>query len=377
MHIRIARSALIRELTLLHGVVDRKITLPILSRVLVTAWPTGHISIAATNLGESLMSDGIEAEVLIGGQAALPADLLLSIVRVVSDGIIELEATGKGSHCELTSGSTKVRLPLMDARDFPQLPNVPDTVVTIPAGELRELLKQTRYAAPTSLMGVYINGILVELDQDIRLVAMDGHRLGMSYRPLETPATTPQRFILPIRGCAALDAMLAESKADEAVSLSSSENVVCVRCEKRLFTARLLEAKFPAFATVLKKMKHATIVDVDREALLQALKRLATVVTKEHQAVLLDIRDGHIFLELETVTGRATDQVLVDIQGEPAQVRVNLAYAVEFLSLMHTDDMKIGNCPDGRVLELGPVDPGVTCVLGTVAPPATKKAAAA
>ncbi|CAB4177439.1 DnaN DNA polymerase sliding clamp subunit (PCNA homolog) [uncultured Caudovirales phage] len=376
MHIRITRAALVRELTLLHGVVDRKVTIPILSRVLLTAWAKGHISIAATNLSDSLLADAIEAEVLVSGQVALPADLLLSIARVVPDGLIELEATAKSSHCELTSGNTKVRLPLMDPRDFPQLPNAPETLVTVPAGELRELLRQTRYAAPTSSLGTYINGILVELDSSIRLVALDGHRLGMSYRTLAVPATTPQKFILPVRASAALDAMLAEADAEEPVSISSSENVVCFRCEQRLFTARLLEAKFPAYASILKRMKHTTVVDVDREGLLQALKRLATVVTKEHQAVLLDMRDGHIFLELDTATGRATDQVLVDIQGEPAQVRVNLAYAVEFLSLMAADAMKIGNCPEGRVLELGPVEPGVTCVLGTVAPPASSRAAA-
>lgn len=226
-------------------------------------------------------------------------------------------------------------------------------------------------------LGSYIHGILVKLDSQIQLVAMDGHRLGMSYRPLDVAASEAQTFILPVRACGALDAMLAESDDDAPVTLSSTENVACFRCEKRLFTARLLEAKFPAYGAILKRIKHTTVVDVDREALLQALRRLAVVVTKEHQAVLLDIRDGHIYLELDTATGRMTDQVLVDIQGEPAQVRINLAYAVEFLSLMTTDIMKIGNYPDGRVLELGPVEPGVTCMLGTVAPPAAKGEAAA
>jgi DNA polymerase III sliding clamp (beta) subunit (PCNA family) len=107
------------------------------------------------------------------------------------------------------------------------------------------------------------------------------------------------------------------------------------------------------------------------------LQRLKTLTTEDRRMVLLDIRDGRITASCDTPNGQATDSIPVDIKGDPVTIGVRLDHTVEFLSLMEIEVVMAGFGGPKRAMVLGPVDPGVTCVVAPMHLPESKDAAPA
>ncbi len=367
MKITLTRHTLLRELSLLDKVVDNKATIPILQNVLLTIWPAGTASFAAMNGSESVLSDDIAAtsvETDGPAQLALPADLLHSLARVIPDGEVVIEATKK-THAELRAGTTKIKLPLANPDDFPRFPDVSATIATVPAGQLREIFKQTRYAAGyATKIGINSPCLLVELDTEIRAVGVDSARLALSYRPLETPLAEQRTMVLPARGVAVLEAILAEVDGTAPVAISADENVACFRVGNRLISTRLMAQPFMAWRKVLPK-NHTTVVEIPREPMLLALRRLAvtTELRANNRTVKMAIGDGLITLSTSGHDAQGEDRVPVVIKGPDLEVVFNLNFVAEYFALMQTETINGGFRTASDVVEFGPVDPGVTSVI--------------
>lgn len=363
MKITLTRAALSKELALLDKVVEGKATIPILQHILLTVWPTGVASFAAMNGSEYVVSDDIACNAVETDgptQLALPAHLLLAIAKVVADGEVTIEAKS-ATHAELRAGTTKMRLPLADPKDFPEIPNLTETVAAVPAGQLREVLRQTKYAAGASTYGMRTPCVGVELDSDVRALATDGHRFAMSYRPLAA-AVEAKKFVLPIRAAAALDGVLEAADKEAPVSIALSENVACFRVGARMIATRLVDQPFTAYKKILRA-KHKTIAELPREAFLLALRRLGVTATTANRAVTMTFENDAVELKAGNNEADGEDRVPCVVKGPAITVRLNLAYVAEVFALLTADTINAGFQDDVSPVEFGPVDPGVTAVV--------------
>src|SRR5882672_9694737 len=80
MEFSATKTALLNELTMTQGVVERKTTIPILSNLLVEA-RDGRVTITATDLELSVRTS-CEAKVKKEGAGTIPAKKLLELVRL-------------------------------------------------------------------------------------------------------------------------------------------------------------------------------------------------------------------------------------------------------------------------------------------------------
>src|SRR6266566_2645445 len=178
MEFSVTKSALLTELSMTQGVVERKTTIPILSNLLVEA-SHSQLTITATDLELSIRTL-CDAKVKQEGAGTIPAKKLLELVRLLPEGEIKVKLL-ENHWVEITSDRKKYKLVGMAKENFPALPAMPHTLVKIPAAILQSLISKTKFAISMEESRYTLNGGLLILRPDtLAMVATDGHRLALA-----------------------------------------------------------------------------------------------------------------------------------------------------------------------------------------------------
>ncbi len=189
MRLEIERGELLKALSHVTSVVERRTTIPILSNVMLKA-SGDALTFKATDL-EREVSESVVAKVTTPGTLTVPAHVLHDIVRKLPEGAeIEMKRDGDKERLTITSGHSRFSLQTLSAEDFPDL-----TVgeigheFVIEAGDLKRLIEKTRFAISTEETRYYLNGIYLHPAESgktktLRAVATDGHRLAQVELPL-------------------------------------------------------------------------------------------------------------------------------------------------------------------------------------------------
>src|ERR1700739_4339095 len=130
MEFRVSKAALLKELNLTQGVVERKTTIPILSNLLCEA-KGDRITITATDLELSVRTS-CEAKVKQDGAGTIPAKKLLELVRLLPEGEIRFQLL-ENHWVQITSDVRNYKLVGMSKENFPAIPEFPHPLVKIPA----------------------------------------------------------------------------------------------------------------------------------------------------------------------------------------------------------------------------------------------------
>src|SRR6516165_7283541 len=96
MELTVAKKDLLKLVTRMQGVAERKSTMPVLSNVLLTVDGPNALRLSATDLYLAI-SGRIPAEVTKGGAVAVPAKDLLERVRMMPDGPIHIATQDNAS----------------------------------------------------------------------------------------------------------------------------------------------------------------------------------------------------------------------------------------------------------------------------------------
>ena len=129
MHFSVSKSALLKELNLVQGVVERKNTIPILSHLLLES-VAGGISIKGTDLDVSLTTQ-CEAEVKQTGAICLQAKKLFEIVRALPEAEIEFEISEQ-EHVKITCLKSRFKMVGLGKDNFPEVKTFDAPTVPLP-----------------------------------------------------------------------------------------------------------------------------------------------------------------------------------------------------------------------------------------------------
>jgi len=159
MKLTIERAALLKALSHVQSVVERRTTIPILSNVLLSA-ETGQLALSATDMDLEIV-ERVAARIERDGRTTAPAHTLYDIVRKLREGAqIELETSGGRNEMVLRSGRSTFTLACLPPEDYPvmsagELPHH----FALSAAEMRTLIDRTRFAISTEETRYYLNGI--------------------------------------------------------------------------------------------------------------------------------------------------------------------------------------------------------------------------
>ena len=308
MKATIERAKLLRCLSHVQSVVERRNTIPILSNVLIEADEGGHVKVMATDLDlqvvESLEANSVES----GGAITVSAHLLFDIARKLPDGS-EVSLETAENRMTIKAGRSRFSLPTLPRDDFPVIVegDLP-TSFELSAKTLAELIDRTRFAISTEETRYYLNGIFFHVaDEDggvLKAAATDGHRLARY--TLERPAGAEGMpdVIVPRKAVAELRKLLEEAmEGNVAIDLSPSKIRFALGGEGGVvLTSKLIDGTFPDYSRVIPT-GNDKLLKVDPKSLFSGVDRVATIATEKTRAVKMGLENDKVTL---TVTSPDT-----------------------------------------------------------------------
>ena len=344
MKFSIDRNVLIDVLFKIQGVCSHKSTLPILSSCLVEATEDGKISIKGTDLEVSI-STFAEAKVSDTGRIALGAKKLFDTVKSIPEGTLSLESEDN-QWATLKSGVIKARLAGNHAEEFPQLPEMSESLpVKIPAEVLLDMIDKTFFSISTDEARAAFTGALLSINEEglLQMVSTDGHRLSKIELEVEgfNPSLAHDSFneglIVPRKGLAELRRILTPGVD---VALDVSGDNLLVNTGNTDLAIRLIPGRFPNFAKVIpEELDHH--VEVPRDAMIQALKRASFYTTKVGNARLTFKDDTVTIYAFDPEAGEFNEPIPCTYTGTGVSAGFNYRYLLAVLNAIEGETLTI------------------------------------
>lgn len=338
MKLTIERADLINPLQLITGVVDRRQSLPILGNLLLNL-ENKELTIVGTDLGIELQARILLEKPIKEGVITVPAHKLMDVCRALPDAAV-LDIEGNNQKLLINSNRTRFNLAALPAESFPRSETFSAQLqVKIPQQELLPLILNTSFSMAEQDVRYYLNGMLLEVKADTLFsVATDGHRMATSRIQVSGNEKNKQ-VIIPYKSVQEL-ARLLSTVAGE-VTLSFGDNLLRVDVENYTFTTKLIDGQFPRYENSIQNYGDKILI-ADRDALKQALTRVATLASGKHRPVRLELRAGLLKITANnTEQEEAEEECAVGYNGEDLDIGFNVNYLLDVLSVLPAGDVKM------------------------------------
>ena len=347
MKATIERAKLLRCLSHVQSVVERRNTIPILSNVLIEASADGLVRIMATDLDlqvvESLDAVSVEA----AGAITVSAHLLFDIARKLPDGSqVSLETAD--NRMTVKAGRSRFQLPTLPRDDFPVIVegDLP-TSFEIPAKTLAELIDRTRFAISTEETRYYLNGIFLHVSEEdkpvLKAAATDGHRLARFTLARPEGAEGMPDVIVPRKAVAELRKLLEEAlDGNVEVDLSASKIRFTLGGEGGVvLTSKLIDGTFPDYSRVIPT-GNDKLLKLDPKSFYEGVDRVATIATERTRAVKMALDADKVTLSVTSPdNGTAAEEVPADYRSEAFEIGFNANYLKDILGQIDGDTVEL------------------------------------
>lgn len=333
------RDALLKPLQAVTGIVERRHTLPILSNVLIERQKDGTTFMATdleiqVSTSASGLTEGSKPFSL-----TVAARKLHDILRALPEHT-KITLSAEDSRLQVKAGASRFNLQTLPAEDFPRLGEAAgeESLVSLPQKELRRLLGLVHYAMAQQDIRYYLNGLLVVVgDQQLKVVATDGHRLAHAAVQLETPGES-RELILPRKAVVEVLKLLQDS--DQPVQLALRQNQVRFSFGDVVLVSKVVDGKFPDYGRVIPHgyPKHILL---DRVTLLQALQRAAILSNDKIRGVRMVLTNNSLrVICTNNEQEEAQEELSVDYQGDALDIGFNVSYLLDVLGNLSADTVE-------------------------------------
>jgi DNA polymerase-3 subunit beta len=340
MDIIVEKSLLVKALSHMQAVVEKKSPIPVLSHVLIEGEKEG-IRLSATDLDLAVRED-IHAQVITQGRLTVSAHLFYEIVRKFADDKpIRLTYDEETHQVIVTSGSSIFKLSSLDPQEFPavmthQLPYR----FLMPLSDLVKLIDKTRFAMASEEVRYYMNGLYWHPDGAyLCSAATDGHRLATTRVPLPKGAEEIPGVILS-RKCVQEVMKLAQDTTTD-VEVALSANQISFQFEGIYFTARLIDGVYPEYKNVIPQ-HHDKIIYVDMDLFSQAVDRVATVSSEKSRCVRIGLVPGKVQIAaVGNDNGFGNEEIETDYEGQSIDFVFNYRYLIDIAQQFKSSEAEI------------------------------------
>ncbi len=346
MKATIERATLLRCLSHVQSVVERRNTIPILSNVLIEAEGDNSLRVMATDLDLQVI-EHMDANVDSAGSITVSAHLLFDIARKLPDGSqVSLEAAE--NRMAIKAGRSRFSLPTLPRDDFPVIVegDLP-TSFELPAKTLAELIDRTRFAISTEETRYYLNGIFFHVSDDsepvLKAAATDGHRLARFTLPRPDGAEGMPDVIVPRKAVAELRKLLEESlDGNVQIDLSASKVRFTLGGEGGVvLTSKLIDGTFPDYSRVIPT-GNDKLLKIDPKSFHEGVDRVATIATEKTRAVKMGLDKDKVTLTVTSPdNGTATEEVPAEYASDGFEIGFNATYLKDILNQIDSDTVEI------------------------------------
>ncbi len=343
MRLVIERGELLRALSHVTSVVERRTTIPILSNVMLQA--SGRsLRFKATDLEREVI-EHVAADVTQPGALTVPAHMLHDIVRKLPDGSqVELIRDAEKERLTLRAGSSRFALQTLSAEDFPDLAvGEMAQEFELSAADLKRLIDKTRFAISTEETRYYLNGIYLHTAErdgqpTLRAVATDGHRLAQVELPRPAGAEGMAGIIIPRKTVGELHRLIEDGAGTVKVGVSPTK----ARFEMGTvtLTSKLIDGSFPDYGRVIPQANDKEM-KVSNAEFIGAVDRVSTIASERGRAVKLSIGADKLTLSVNNPEGgSATEELGVGYGSSPLEIGFNARYLLDIANQLEGEEAR-------------------------------------
>jgi DNA polymerase III subunit beta len=350
MELTVAKRDLLKLVTRMQGVAERKSTMPVLSNVLLAIDGPSALRVAATDLYLALVGR-VTVEVSKGGSVAVPVKDLLERVRMMPEGPIHISSQDNASTTmKATGAARRYTLRGMPGDDFPPLPSPAEgsPSLSLDVDVLRELVDKTHFSISGDETRAHLNSALFEWEGDIvRMVTTDGHRLSkmevkVSGRQASATMLIPLKAIQELRRLSEDISGETKEGAKPQLQITQSGSSAFFQAAGMTFAVRLVDAQFPPYSQVIPQQSEK-LVRVPRAAFSEALRAVSVAANERTGGVKLGLTKGTMRITTESPdSGEGFDEVPIEYAGPNMTVGFNAKYFLDVLGALDEDEVELG-----------------------------------
>ena len=251
-------------------------------------------------------------------------------------------------------------LPIDNTTEYPVQPqlNESDTkVFSINEGLLQENIARTLFATADDELRPVMNGIYFGLTtEQLTVVASDGHSL-VRNRILTIKAEEDSKagnFILPKKPAGILKNILHRGEEKE-ITVSFDGRQAVIATENFSLQCRLIEGRYPNFNSVIPQ-NNPNIVLVDRNTLVNALKRVTPFSNDNSQLVRIHVENGKLTLNTEDYdfSKTASEHMACEYNGTAMSIGMKGPKTIEILGNMTSAEIQMELADPSRAALIKP-----------------------
>ncbi|MBC7001412.1 DNA polymerase III subunit beta [Photobacterium sp. BZF1] len=337
MKFTVAREQLLKPLQQVSGALGSRPSLPILGNILLVV-EQGCLSMTGTDLEVEMIAKlALEGD-FEEGAVTVPSRKFLDICRGLPDSA-NIAISLEGDRAIIRSGRSRYTLSVLPAADFPNIEDWQSEVeITLPQGQMRQLIDSTQFSMAHQDVRYYLNGMLFETDgQLLRSVATDGHRMAVC--SVATSAELPaKQIIVPRKGVMELMRLL--DSPDEEVRLQIGHSNIRAEVNNFVFTSKLVDGRFPDYRRVMPQ-NSTKVVEASCDELRKAFSRAAILSNEKFRGVRLNLSQGEMRITANNPEQEEAEEFLdVDYEGEPLEIGFNVSYVLDVLNTLKCEQVR-------------------------------------
>ena len=340
----IERANLLKTLSHVQSIVEKRNTIPVLSNVKIEAMEDG-ISFKATDM-DTEITEVVDAKTTETGATTAPAHMLYDIVRKLSDGSdVDIIFPDEKGQLSIASGKSKFALSTIGVEDFPVISGDRLPVnFSMAKEELKDVIDRTKFAVSTEETRYYLNGIYVHAKNEgeakvLRVVATDGHRLACVESPLPQGAESMNGVIIPRKTVGEVRKLLDDTKAEN-IAVSLSENKIRFTMEDVTLTSKLIDGTYPDYERVIPT-DNDKVLELGVKPLAEAVDRVS-VVAERTRAIKMITAPNHITITTSSPDlGSAQEEVEAKYDSESLEIGYNFRYLLDILAEVKGETVRI------------------------------------
>ena len=349
----VSSSYLLKQLQVLGSVINGSNTLPILDNFLFDL-NKKSLHVSASDL-ETTMSAALEIESTDKGSVAIPAKLLLDILKTFPEQPLTFTVE-ENNTIEISSNSGKYAIAYAPGDEFPKPVALEDPSSTlIPAEVLATAISKTIFAAGNDDLRPVMSGVFFQFSPEgLIFVATDAHKL-VKYARADVKASQVADFIMPKKPLTILKSILGSSDAE--IKIDYNDANATFSFENYILTCRLIDGKYPNYEAVIPKENPNKLL-IDRNQFLSSVRRVAIFSNKTTHQIRLKIAGAELNISAEDIdySNKAEERLTCDYQGDDMQIGFNSRFLLEMLNNLQSDEIQLEMSLPNRAGILTPVD---------------------
>jgi DNA polymerase-3 subunit beta len=334
MKFYINKETLLTPLQQIVSVIEKRQTMPILANVLLKI-EQNELILTGTDLEIQIVSKTVLDECQ-SGEITVPARKFLDICRLLPpEATIKFEL--KEDKVKISSGRSRFSLSTLKAADYPEFSE--DEMkyeFSINSKQLKKALDKTVFCMANQDVRYYLNGLMLNISNNtIKIVASDGHRLSLYEYKIDQETGYEEQIILPRKGIIELSRLLEDR--DLELNFQFSKNNVKIIIDNIVFSAKLIDAKYPDFNKVFHQ-EFFNQIQVQRQLLKDALNRVAILANEKFKGISFRVDTKRLLISTHNPEHeQAEEELLIEYRGEPLEIAFNAQYFLDAVNNLDSE----------------------------------------